>query len=105
MLRMQASEVAVGNGQAQVPSVSRMTVAPAPSHASATATRLYFSQGQPEPVRAIQRTVTGKTSGTDAEQVGTEVRGLPPLTCLLANRQHEPYVRVSVEPYFQRIAE
>src|SRR3954469_49747 len=70
--------------------------------AGATATRLYFSQAQPQPIRAIQRTVAGHTSGAEADRVAGEVRGLPPLTCLLANRQFDPYARVEVHPYYRR---
>lgn len=73
--------------------------------AGATHTRLYFSQSLPEPIREIQRTLVRRTSGPDAERLAAEVRGLPPLTCLIVNRQHEPYARVAVEPYYRRVAE
>lgn len=73
--------------------------------AGATHTRLYFSQSLPEPIREIQRTLVRKTSGAEAERLAAEVRGLPPLTCLMVNRQHEPYARVAVEPYYRRVVE
>lgn len=41
-----------------------------------TATRIFFSQTRAEQVREIQRTLVGKTSGTDADHVGNLVRGL-----------------------------
>jgi DNA helicase HerA-like ATPase len=73
--------------------------------AGATHTRVYFSQSLPEQIREIQRTLVGKTSGADAERLAAEIRGLAPLTCLMANRQYEPYVRVEVDPYYRRVAE
>lgn len=73
--------------------------------AGATHTRLYFSQSLPEPIREIQRTLVRKTSGVEAERLAAEVRGLPPLTCLMVNRQHEPFARVAVEPYYRRVVE
>ena len=48
-----------------------------------TATPLYFSQGQVEQIREIQRTIVGKTSGPEAEHVASVVRGLTPLSCVM----------------------
>jgi DNA helicase HerA-like ATPase len=70
-----------------------------------TATRLYFSQGQVEQIREIQRTVVGKASGSEAEHIGSVMRGLSPLTCLLHSKQYEQVVRVTIKPYFERLAE
>ena len=68
-----------------------------------TATRLFFSQGQVEQIREIQRTIVGKTSGPQAEHIASVVRGLTPLTCLMhSTHYNDPYVRVSITPYFQR---
>ena len=67
-----------------------------------TATRLFFSQGQVEQIREIQRTIVGKTSGPEADHVGNIVRSLPPLSCLLHSAQHAPFVRVTAIPYFRR---
>ena len=67
-----------------------------------TATRLYFSQGQVEQVREIQRTIVGKTSGPEAEHVASVVRGLTPLSCVMHSTQYTPFVRVMVTPYFRR---
>ncbi len=67
-----------------------------------TATRLYFSQGQVEQIREIQRTIVGKTSGPEAEHVASVVRGLTPLSGVLHSTQYTPFVRVSILPYFQR---
>jgi len=69
-----------------------------------TATRLFFSQGQVEQIREIQRTIVGKTSGPEAEHVSSVVRGLTPLSCVLHSTQYAPFVRVSIFPYFQRRA-
>ena len=67
-----------------------------------TATRLYFSQGQVEQIREIQRTIVGKTSGPEAEHVASVVRGLTPLSCVMHSTQYTPFVRVAVTPYFRR---
>jgi hypothetical protein len=67
-----------------------------------TATRLFFSQGQVEQIREIQRTIVGKTSGPDAEHVAGVVRGLSPLSCLMHSTQYTPFVRVTLHPYFER---
>ncbi len=67
-----------------------------------TATRIYFSQGQVEQVREIQRTIVGKTSGPEAEHVAGVVRGLTPLSCVMYSTQYNPFVRVTIIPYFRR---
>ena len=67
-----------------------------------TATRLYFSQGQVEQIREIQRTIVGKTSGPEAEHVANLVRGLIPLSCVMHSTQYTPLVRVAITPYFRR---
>jgi hypothetical protein len=67
-----------------------------------TATRLFFSQGQVEQIREIQRTIVGKTSGPEAEHVASVVRGLTPLSCVLHSTQYTPFVRVTLIPYFER---
>lgn len=72
--------------------------------AGATATRLFFSQNQPEQVREIQRTLVGKTSGVDAERVAATVRSMPPLTCLMNSAHYQPFSRVTVHPYYERVA-
>ena len=67
-----------------------------------TATRLFFSQGQVEQIREIQRTIVGKTSGPEAEHVASVVRGLTPLSCVMHSTQCTPFVRVAITPYFRR---
>lgn len=67
-----------------------------------TATKMYFSQTQLSQIREIQRTVVGKTSGSDADHLAGVMRGLAPLTCVLHSKQHTPFVRVKIEPYFER---
>ena len=67
-----------------------------------TATRLFFSQGQVEQIREIQRTIVGKTSGPEAEHVASVVRGLTPLSCILHSTQYTPFARVTIAPYFRR---
>ncbi len=67
-----------------------------------TATKLFFSQTQLEQIREVQRTVVGKTSGPDADHVAGVMRGLAPLTCVLHSKQHAPFVRVRIKPYFER---
>jgi hypothetical protein len=69
-----------------------------------TATRLFFSQGQVEQIREIQRTIVGKTSGPDAEHVAGVVRGLSPLSCIMHSTQYTPFARVTLSPYFERQA-
>ena len=73
-----------------------------PAIGGSAKTQLYFSQAKPENIREIQKALTGKTTGADAEHVGMTVRSLPPLTCLLQNSQYSPYVRVAVLPYYAR---
>jgi DNA phosphorothioation-dependent restriction protein DptH len=72
--------------------------------AGSTATKLYFSQTNVEQIRDIQRTILGKTSGSDADQLASIMRGLPPLTCVLYSKQFPRFVRVTVNPYFERSA-
>ena len=72
------------------------------SVAGSTATKLYFSQTNVEQIRDIQRTVLGKTSGTDADHLASIIRGLPPLTCVLYSKQFQRFVRVTINPYFER---
>ena len=67
-----------------------------------TATRLFFSQGQVEQVREIQRTIVGRASGPEAEHVASLVRGLTPLSCILHSTQYTPFARVTIAPYFRR---
>lgn len=67
-----------------------------------TATKLFFSQTQLSQIREIQRTVVGKTSGSDADHLAGVLRGLAPLTCVLHSKQHTPFVRVKIKPYFER---
>lgn len=67
-----------------------------------TATRLFFSQGQVEQIREIQRTIVGKTSGPEAEHVASVVRSLTPLSCLIHSTQYTPFARVAITPYFRR---
>ncbi len=70
-----------------------------------TATRLFFGQTKAEQVREIQRTLVGKTTGPDADNIAQIVRGLSPLECLMQNAQHAPWVRVRVTPYYARLTE
>jgi hypothetical protein len=72
--------------------------------AGSTATKLYFSQTNVEQIRDIQRTILGKTSGADADHLASIVRGLPPLTCVLYSKQFPRFVRVTINPYFERTA-
>jgi hypothetical protein len=67
-----------------------------------TATKLFFSQTQLNQIREIQRTVLGKTSGPDADHLAGVMKGLAPLTCVLHNKQHSPFARVKIKPYFER---
>ena len=68
-----------------------------------TATRLFFGQTKAEQVREIQRTLVGKTTGPDADNIAQVVRGLAPLECVMQNAQHAPWVRVNVTPYYARL--
>jgi hypothetical protein len=70
--------------------------------AGSTATKLYFSQTNVEQIRDIQRTILGKTSGADADHLASILRGLPPLTCVLYSKQFPRFVRVTINPYFER---
>lgn len=67
-----------------------------------TATKLFFSQTQLNQIREIQRTVVGKTSGSDADHLAGVMKVLAPLTCVLHNKQHSPFARVKIKPYFAR---
>ncbi len=71
----------------------------------ATATRLFFSQTQVDQIRTVQKSLIGKTSGSDAEQLAALVRAMPPLTCLAQNAHHTPYARTAVRPYYERVAD
>jgi DNA helicase HerA-like ATPase len=73
--------------------------------AGATATRLFFSQSLSDPIKAIQATLVGKHTGTEAERVASDVRGMQKFSCLLQNQQHRPYRRVAVLPYWQRLGQ
>ena len=70
-----------------------------------TATRLFFGQTKAEQIREIQRTLVGKTSGPDADNIDRVVRSLAPLECVMQNAQHAPWVRVKVTPYYARLNE
>jgi hypothetical protein len=70
--------------------------------AGSTASKLYFSQTNVEQIREIQRTILGKTSGSDADHLASIMRGLPPLTGVLYSKQFPRFVRVTIDPYFQR---
>ena len=70
-----------------------------------TATRLFFGQTKAEQIREIQRTLVGKTSGPDADNIAQVVRGLSPLECVMQNAQHPPWVRIKVTPYYARLHE
>ncbi len=70
-----------------------------------TATRLFFGQTKAEQIREIQRTLVGKTSGPDADNIAQVVRSLAPLECVMQNAQHAPWVRVKVTPYYARLTE
>jgi DNA helicase HerA-like ATPase len=77
-----------------------------PDHvAGSTGTRLFFNQTKAEQVREIQRTLVGKTSGTEADHLGNLVRGLAPMECLLQNLHYRPWVRLRAIPYFSLVAD
>ncbi len=65
-------------------------------------TKLYFSQSLPEKVRAIQRALSGRGSGAEADRVAAQVRALRPLHFPLSNGQYAT-VQVALAPYFERI--
>jgi len=73
--------------------------------AGSTSTRLFFNQTKAEQVREIQRTLVGKTSGTEADHLGNLVRGLAPMECILQNLHYRPWVRLRAVPYFSRVAD
>lgn len=68
-----------------------------------TGTRMFFNQTKADQVREVQRTLIGKTSGTEADHLGNLVRGLAPMECLVQNLQNRPYTRTRAVPYFARI--
>jgi hypothetical protein len=70
-----------------------------------TATRIFFNQTKAEQVREIQRTLVGKTSGQEADHLGSLVRGLAPLECLVQNIHYKPWVRLRAIPYYARLIE
>lgn len=70
--------------------------------AGSTATKMYFSQTNVDQIREIQRTILGKTSGPEADHLAGLMRGLPPLTCVLYSKQFPRFVRVTINPYFER---
>jgi len=73
--------------------------------AGSTGTRLFFNQTKAEQVREIQRTLVGKTSGTEADHLGNLIRGLAPMECILQNLHYRPWVRLRAIPYFTRVAD
>ncbi|MFZ1490313.1 MAG: ATP-binding protein [Ilumatobacteraceae bacterium] len=73
--------------------------------AGSTGTRLFFNQTKAEQIREIQRTLVGKTSGTEADHLGNLVRGLAPMECLLQNLHYRPWVRLRAIPYFSLVAD
>jgi hypothetical protein len=73
--------------------------------AGSTGTRIFFNQTKSEQVREIQRTLVGKSSGTEADHLGNLIRGLAPMECILQNLHYRPWVRLRATPYFARIAE
>ena len=73
--------------------------------AGSTGTRLFFNQTKAEQVREIQRTLVGKTSGTEADHLGNLIRGLAPMECILQNLHYRPWVRLRAIPYFSLVAE
>lgn len=73
--------------------------------AGSTGTRLFFNQTKAEQVREIQRTLVGKTSGTEADHLGNLIRGLAPMECILQNLHYRPWVRLRAIPYFTRVSE
>lgn len=67
-----------------------------------TATKLFFSQTDLTQVREIQRVVIGKASGPEADHLAGVLRGLSPLSCVLHSKHYGPFVRVTINPYFER---
>jgi DNA phosphorothioation-dependent restriction protein DptH len=70
--------------------------------AGSTATKIYFSQSNVEQIRDIQRSILGKTSGSDADYLASIMRALAPLTCVLYSKQFPRFVRVTIDPCFER---
>jgi hypothetical protein len=73
--------------------------------AGSTSTRLFFNQTKAEQVREIQRTLVGKTSGQEADHLGSLVRGLAPLECVLQNLHYRPWVKLMSIPYYARLTD
>jgi len=73
-----------------------------PEISGSTATKIFFSQTHVDHIREILRTVVGKTSGPEADHLSGLIRNLSPLTCVLHSKQHSPYKRVKIKPYFER---
>lgn len=73
--------------------------------AGSTGTRLFFNQTKAEQIREIQRTLVGKTSGTEADHLGNLIRGLAPMECIVQNLHYRPWIRFRAVPYFARVAE
>lgn len=67
-----------------------------------TATQLFFSQSNPDQIRQIEETISGHTSGLVADSIGDIVRDMPPLHCVVFNKQYSPYVEVKARAYFER---
>lgn len=70
------------------------------SVSGSTATRLYFSQTKAEQIREVQKTLVGKTSGSEAEHIGNLMRGLTPLECIFQNNHYKPWIRLKATPYY-----
>lgn len=73
--------------------------------AGSTATRLFLSQTKAEEVREIQRTLVGKTSGQEADHLGSLIRGLVPLECVMQNIHYRPWIKFKTIPYYARLDE
>lgn len=73
--------------------------------AGSTGTRLFFNQTKAEEIREIQRTLIGKTSGTEADHLGNLIRSLAPMECLLQNLHYRPWIRLRAIPHFKRVEE
>ena len=72
--------------------------------AGSTGTRLIFNQTKAEQVREIQRTLIGKTSGAEADHLGSIVRGLASMDCIIQSLHHRPWVKLRVIPHYVRAA-
>jgi hypothetical protein len=66
------------------------------------ATKMFFSQTDVGQIREIQRTIVGKTKGSEADHLAGILKALTPLTCVLHSLQHLPFVRLTVKPYYER---